>query len=137
MVLIHFPTVHYILAFDKDKPVLLCVGLRVGFREGIAGLVVQHLADRDRGRDPGHPGHRHRELGLATAYIEQAVCRPEDRTVARGPEEFAEMRSPPFRDFFTSSAIEVIVSARSLSVMPVYVFLWLTQSEKEEWFFLS
>ena len=37
----------------------------------------------------------------------------------------------------TTRPISVMVSVRSRSVMPVNVFLWLTQSENEEWFFRS
>jgi len=44
---------------------------------------------------------------------------------------------PPLSDLFTWDAIALMVSARSLSVIPVYVSLWLTQRENEDLFFRS
>ncbi|OPX67335.1 MAG: hypothetical protein A4E37_01492 [Methanoregulaceae archaeon PtaB.Bin056] len=44
---------------------------------------------------------------------------------------------PPFSAHFTCSAMAFTVRARSLSVIPVKVSRWFTQSENEEWFFRS
>ena len=110
-VLVRFPPVQHIAAFDKDQTVLLCIGFRTGFGKGITGLIVQHLADRDRWRDTGHPGERDRELGLAVPLVEQVVSRTQKGTVARVRKNSLKCAPPQSRDFFTSSAIAVIVSA--------------------------
>lgn len=61
------------------------------FREGIPGLVVQHLTDGHRRGDPREFREGDRELGLAAALVQQALRRPEESNVAGRPEDAVEL----------------------------------------------
>ena len=48
-----------VLPLDEDESVLFCVTDRIVLLQGQAGLIVQHLADRNGRCHAGHPGQGH------------------------------------------------------------------------------
>ena len=67
------PTITLQLALDSMnaeelRKLVVLTGQKAPTRKGdMAALIVQHLADRDSRRNPGHLGHSYRELGLTLA----------------------------------------------------------------------
>ena len=134
--LVRFPPFQYLATLDKDEAVLLCVCFCPGFGEGIAGLIVQHLADRDGWRDTGHPGERDRDSVWPRRWSSRSSVHA-GGAVARCAEVLGKVCAPAVERFFYLPGDLGDRERPVRSVMPVNVFLWLTQSENEEWFLRS